>query len=93
MHGSGTGSDLFHLEVGEGAVEDLEVVEQGVLHDGISGERRVGYSGDFQLTYELGQIDVSGLRASQLPVYVEADGAILLGAGDVVPFPDLEAGP
>ena len=38
VHGSGSGCDSLHLKVRECAVEDLEVVEQGMLHDGISGE-------------------------------------------------------
>ena len=46
-----------------------------------------------QLCDEFGEMDLGVLSATQLTIHVEADGSVLLGASDVVPFTNPEAGP
>ena len=51
----------------------------------------MGNSGDLQLGDEFGQADVDGLGTTQLAIDIEAEGAVLLSAGDIVPYTNLEA--
>ena len=46
-----------------------------------------------QLSDEFGETDLGVLSAPQLTIHVEAEGSVLLGASDVVPFTNPEAGP
>ena len=93
VHGRGLGGYCLHLQRRQRSVEYLQVVEQGVLHDGVAGKGRASDVGGAESGHEVGQAEPGVLGATQLAVDVYAGGIVLLHEGDVVPSPDLQARP